>query len=302
MKSNCALLRSVTASLALVAASCATAATEPTTARVAPELPSVSAVPGGVMVLYVDAPAEQPPEVRYHDRKTMVLKGEHNWIAVLGIPLSAEPGRAELRVTPPGGEEELWDFDIAAKSYATQHLKVPPKHVDLSAKDLKRVERERGRIWRALNTYSDEPPATLRFIPPVDGRRSSSYGLRRFFNDQPRNPHTGMDIAATSGTPIVAPGDARVIDTGNYFFNGNTVFLDHGRGLITMYCHLSEIGVTTGTAVKAGETIGKVGATGRVTGPHLHWGVALNGTLVDPALFLPPDETSELQASGVKAE
>jgi murein DD-endopeptidase MepM/ murein hydrolase activator NlpD len=301
MKSNRALLRSITASLALVAASCATAATEPPTAGAAPELPSVSAVPGGVMVLYVDAPPERPPEVRYHDRKAMVLKGEHNWIAVLGIPLSAEPGRAELRVTPPGGEEELWDFDIATKSYATQHLKVPPKHVDLSPKDLQRVERERGRIWRALNTYSEEPPATLRFIPPVDGRRSSSYGLRRFFNDQPRNPHTGMDIAATSGTPIVAPADARVIDTGNYFFNGNTVFLDHGRGLITMYCHLSEIGVATGTAVKAGETIGKVGATGRVTGPHLHWGVALNGTLVDPALFL-PEESSELQASGVKAE
>ena len=261
-------------------------------------LPAVSAVPGGVVILHVDAPADQPPTATYNERPAMVVRGEHSWMVVLGIPLGTEPGRAELRVTPPGGAAQLWDFDVADKAYAAQHLKVPPKHVDLSKENLKRVERERQRIRKALLTFSTEPPSTLQLLPPVDGRRSSSYGLRRFFNNQPRNPHTGMDIAATTGTPVLAPADARVVDVGDYFFNGNTVFLDHGRGLITMYCHLSAIDVAVGARLKAGEPIGKVGATGRVTGPHLHWGVALNGTLVDPALFLPPEEGETLQASG----
>jgi murein DD-endopeptidase MepM/ murein hydrolase activator NlpD len=141
----------------------------------------------------------------------------------------------------------------------------------------------------ALASWSEPSQTITRFQKPTPGPYSSPFGLRRFFNDQPRKPHSGLDIAATTGTPIVAPAPAVVMDTGDYFFNGRNLILDHGRGLITMYSHMDRIDVAVGDTVNTGDQLGVVGSSGRVTGPHLHWTVSLNNARIDPMLFLLPN-------------
>lgn len=249
------------------------------------ELPRPLAVPGGVVVLDLPSDLEGMPAVTFEGNRVMVLPKERGWRAVIGIPLARSPGAAAIEIRA-GNITLTQGFTIEGKAYATQRLKVAPKHVDLAPDDAARVEREQPHIRKTVATFSEAAPSTLQFESPVKGPRSSSFGLRRVFNNQARNPHSGMDIAAPVGTPIYAPAPGVVIDTGDYFFNGNSVFIDHGQGLVTLYCHLHKIDVKAGTAVKTGDKLGEVGATGRVTGPHLHWGVALNRAFVDPALFL----------------
>jgi murein DD-endopeptidase MepM/ murein hydrolase activator NlpD len=205
---------------------------------------------------------------------------------VVGIALGAEPGTSHVVVHRAGGADVRQPFMVDSVRYAEQRLSVAPGKVDLSKRDLDRYERERAHLAQVMAVFSDTVPATLRLRQPVAGARSSSFGMRRIFNGQSRNPHSGMDIAASAGSPVIAAAAGRVIDVGDYFFNGKTVWLDHGRGLLTMYCHLSAITVGPGDIVKAGDVIGAVGATGRVTGAHLHWSVSLNRVMVDPALFL----------------
>lgn len=242
--------------------------------------------PGGVAVVALP-PDLVPAEARLGDRRVMLRREDSVWFAVIGIPLDYEAGEATLSVTSESGERRDVPFHVGEAEYKTQHLTVPNRrHVEPSAEDLERIGRERKIIDRALTHWDESPPAALAFPAPVGGRRSSSFGLRRFFNGQPRKPHSGMDIAAATGTPINAPLAGRVLATGDFFFNGNTIIVDHGQGLITLYCHLDSIAVNSGQTIEPGHRLGNVGATGRVTGPHLHWGVYLNGTAVDPAIFV----------------
>lgn len=250
------------------------------------ELPRERAVAGGVALVEL-GPALVAPQASLDGVPVLVAGRPGGWTAVVGIALEAEPGSVDLEVRAEGEPPRRVPVAVGPVRYAEQRLKVAPGKVDLSPADLARHERERLRSAEIVATWSTLDPASLRMLQPVPGRRSGSFGLRRVFNDQPRKPHGGMDIAAPTGTPVVAAAAGRVIDTGDYFFNGNTVWLDHGRGLLTMYCHLSSIAVKAGDTVKAGARIGAVGATGRVTGPHLHWSVMLNRSMVDPALFLP---------------
>jgi murein DD-endopeptidase MepM/ murein hydrolase activator NlpD len=248
-------------------------------------LPRENAVPGGVKIIRLDVQPGAMPYVDADGHRALVVFDGANWIAVVGIPLSAAPAARQVVVHSNQGRQQI-SFLVGEKRYASQSLKVAPAKVDLSSDDLARVNRERVQIDDALSRWSEDEPRTLRMEQPVPGVRSSSFGLRRVFNGESRNPHSGMDIAAPIGTPVKSPLAGTVIDTGEFFFNGNTVFVDHGRGLISMYCHLSTIGVTRGQHVDAGAVLGAVGMTGRVTGPHLHWGLILNRAWVDPELFV----------------
>ena len=250
----------------------------------AQDLPQERAVPGGVAWVDLGAAAKRP-DVRVGEVSVLVVGDPKHWTAVVGIPLSATPGFKTLTVN---GESSTLTYTVKPMKYAEQRLKVAPGKVDLSAVDLARHDLERMHHAQIIATRTDTPPAVLRLRAPVPGPQSSSFGLRRVFNGQSRNPHSGMDIAAATGAPVTAPAAGRVIDVGDYFFNGKTVWLDHGAGLLTMYCHLSDISVRVGDELAAGQTLGAVGSTGRATGPHLHWSVSLNRAMVDPALFLIP--------------
>jgi murein DD-endopeptidase MepM/ murein hydrolase activator NlpD len=255
-------------------------------------LPNEEPVPGGIKIIRLPASANSaaqnpatPPDVDADGHRALVIRDGAGWIAVVGIPLSAPVGTRAVTIKGAGGDSTI-EFSVGPKDYPTQSLSVPPAQVNLSKQDLARFEREKARIDRILNRWTDSQPDDLQLDAPVPGVRSSSYGSRRVFNGEARNPHTGMDIAAPSGTAVLAPAGGVVVDIGDYFFNGNSVFIDHGRGFVSMYCHLSAVDVKPGQRIAAGTRIGAVGMTGRATGPHLHWGLSLNHAWVDPALFV----------------
>jgi murein DD-endopeptidase MepM/ murein hydrolase activator NlpD len=263
------------------------------------ELPEVASVPGGVAVLELPA-SETPPGATFNGKPVMVLATGSAYTAVVGLPLATKPGTHRLNIKDASGKVVSHKFTVTDKTYQSQHITIKDKRkVNPEKRDMERIGREQRQIKKALAAWNEQPPETLRFLLPVEGPVSSPFGLKRFFNEQPRRPHSGLDLAAAEGTPIRAPASGRIADTGDFFFNGNTVFIDHGQGLVTMYCHMSRIDVEPDQEVASGEIIGAVGKTGRATGAHLHWGVSLNDARVDPMLFLkqlPPAAEEQTRA------
>ncbi|HKS56365.1 MAG TPA: peptidoglycan DD-metalloendopeptidase family protein [Steroidobacteraceae bacterium] len=250
------------------------------------DLPRESRVPGGIALVEIPGGSELTPTVLIDTRRAAVIRHDDRWLAIVGIPLATKPGAQTLRVTTGAKTVEV-PFQVTDKQYRTQSLTIKDdRKVNPKPEDVKRIAEEQERSNVALSKFTTGATPVFALASPVEGTRSDSYGSRRIFNGQPRNPHSGMDIAAAKGTPIRSPAAGTVVEAGNFFFNGNTLYIDHGYGLVTMYCHLTEIKVKVGDHLAAGDLIGTVGATGRVTGPHLHFGVALNRAMVDPALFL----------------
>lgn len=239
--------------------------------------------PGGVAIVDVGSAYEPPPLATLADKPVLIMARNGRWQAVVGIPLDTVAKQLSIRVN-----NDDVTIDLSSRTYREQRLTVKNQsYVTPAQPELERIGAERRIIDAALNEFRATANNDISLATPVAGPRSSSFGLRRFFNEQPRAPHKGMDIAAAEGAPIAAPQSGVVAVTGNFFFNGNTVIVDHGQGFVTMFCHLSDIAVETGDAVRQGDKLGAVGATGRVTGPHLHFGTYLNGTAVDPAILLP---------------
>jgi murein DD-endopeptidase MepM/ murein hydrolase activator NlpD len=207
------------------------------------------------------------------------------FLGLLGLDMQETPGTHELRVevkSPAGTRQLSYNVLVIREQYPVQHLHLPREMVDLDEEHLIRVKAEQEQVLTVLDVVSPEKLWSSGFIEPLQGQPSGAFGGVRIINGQPRSPHNGEDIAAPVGTEVVATNDGIARLTVDHFFSGKGVVLDHGLGLYSMYFHLSEISVRDGEPVKRGQPVGKVGTSGRATGPHLHWAVRINGSRVNP--------------------
>jgi murein DD-endopeptidase MepM/ murein hydrolase activator NlpD len=284
--------------LGIVSPPAAVAGGAPGRVRVSVAPPSPQ--PGDVVLLQVSG---APPDVRgeWDGRPLALFPTGHGVAALIGIDLDVRPGSIRWRVTGPsaaknGGALATGAVTVRPRTFPTQQLTLPKGMVDLDAPTLARVEIERGELKSVLAAGAPERLWRGPFRTPVEGGQpTGGFGLRRLINGQPRSPHTGYDWAVPAGAPVLAANAGRAALVTEHFFAGRNVVLDHGLGLFTFYYHLTETRVLAGEPVAAGQVIGTVGATGRVTGPHLHFAAQLNGARVDPEALLrlvPPEESS----------
>lgn len=251
-------------------------------------LPRESRVPGGIALVPLSADLPADSRVTLEGQPVWIAPAaERGRVAVVGIPLTATAGPLALEIESTGQRQPLV-IDIGTKDYPEQRITLPTQeHVTPSEQNLARYAREASEQQAVYRRFSPVAGSWPAFILPTNGPYSSPFGLRRFFNDEPRAPHAGLDIAAPTGQTVMAPAAGIVAQTGDYFFNGRTVMIDHGNGLISMLCHLDRISVSIGQTVQQGDAIGTVGKTGRATGPHLHWTASLNNARIDPLLLIP---------------
>lgn len=272
--------------------------------------PRDARVPGGLAQIDLgNSRSSLAPTAFYLGKQVAIAEHNQRWLALVGIPLTAKIGQQTLTVKMPNENKKLYAtehsnskaipkdkeinirFDIVDKDYPEQHITLTNTHqVNPDAQELARIKKEIAEQLAVYSTFSTPTKTFFDLQLPGKGPYASAFGLKRFFNGEQRDPHAGLDIVMPEGAPARVAGDGVVVQIGHYFFNGNTVMVDHSQGLITMYCHLSKIEVKKGQVLHTGDEIGKVGHTGRATGPHLHWGVSMNNVRIDPTLFLPPEQ------------
>lgn len=249
---------------------------------------ALSGYPGQAVVVEIPfEPQLEAVTLSWQAQEIRMAPAEQGWFALLGVDLDVQPGAYEVdavfRYTGNREQRRTLPLTVSPKDYPTTRLTVEPKYVELSPENQQRAAQDKERIEAAYAATAAEPYWKDDFIVPIPGVTGGrNFGSRRVFNDQPRAPHSGADLTAAQGTQVFATNRGRVVLTGDFFFNGNAVFVDHGMGVLSMYLHLSEILVEEGQLVERGELLGLAGATGRVTGPHLHWGVKVTGARVDP--------------------
>ncbi len=246
-------------------------------------------LPGGIAVINFST-NHANPKAFYNKIPLYVqrIKDQH-WQALVGVPLYEKSGKKTITIQDFSTRELAFEVIAPKQVKQTQHItlkKKKKKYVNPNLAHMDRINKERPILSNARKVFSDKALSAGAFIRPVDGITTSVFGTRRFFNGKARRPHTGIDYAGKIGTPIKAPASGKVILVGEYFFNGKAIFIDHGQGLVSVYIHMNKQLVKAGQHVKQGEIIGTIGQTGRATGPHLHWGVYLNQTVVNPNLLL----------------
>jgi len=255
-------------------------------AAMSADLPKNEPVPGGVVIIALPA-ASKAPVVHFDSRRIMVVRNAHHWYAITGIPLDTSAGEKSLDIKIANAPPLQVKFSVLPKQYPEQRLTIKnPQLVNPTTVQLIRIEREQAHLRHVLDTWKPDANPDLDFIVPAQGPETSGFGLRRFLNGEARSPHSGIDLGAPLGSPVRAPAAGVVADVGDYYFCGHTLTIDLGQGLYSVYCHLSKVTVKRGQRVKQGEVVGNIGASGRTTGPNLHWTVSLNGTPVDPHAFL----------------
>ena len=247
--------------------------------------------PGELVVLSIVVPS-RTDDVRvraFHHDVAAYRTGEGMWTALVGIDLDVKPGTYAVTAdtdTEAGPLHATSDLVVKPHAFPTRRLTVKAAFVTPPASELERIDQEARLLEAIWKSPGGERLWTGPFVRPVPGAANSAFGTRSIFNGVPRNAHGGADFLSPGGTPIHAPNDGRIVVARSLYFSGNTVVIDHGLGLFSMLAHLSAIDVQEGGRVTAGQVIGQVGATGRVTGPHLHWAVRAGGARVDPLSLL----------------
>jgi murein DD-endopeptidase MepM/ murein hydrolase activator NlpD len=249
---------------------------------------SRSIQPGEVVVLSIGGPeAAGPIHVRAFDHDVAAYRdGDRAWRAIVGIDLDVKPGTYPVTVSAVPGARATYQLVVKPRVFRTRRLTVNEDFVTPPASEQARIDREAALLTGVWSAPAAERLWTDRFVRPVPQEANSAFGSRSIFNGKPRNAHGGADFLSPAGTPIHAPGGGRIAVARSLYFSGNTVVIDHGLGLFSMLAHLSRIDVHEGDTVDAGQVLGLVGATGRVTGPHLHWAVRASGARVDPLSLL----------------